>query len=91
MKKTILTMLCMTLGTGLAFAGSNQPAKKIKKENKKATCTVSCSVTVTNSNGSSITYTMSAGNLFTSCGAAQQKCSTKMKATFGMEPTGYEL
>jgi len=93
MKKVIFTSLCMVLGTGLAFAENSKRSKKNEKPKKKeTTCTVSCSTTVTNpKTGASITYTMTAGNIFTSCGTAQQKCSSKMKMTLGMEPTNYEL
>lgn len=93
MKETIITIFCMVLGTGFVFAGNSKPSKKNENQKKKEiTCTVSCSAKVTNpSTGASITYTMTAGNIFTSCGTAQQKCSSKMKMTLGMEPTNYEL
>ena len=94
MKKMIFTSLCMILGTGFVLAGNGKsPVKKVEKSKKQEpTCSVSCSTTVTNpQTGVSVTYTMTAGNFLTSCASAQQKCDTKMKATFGVAPSSYEL
>ncbi|WP_404986203.1 hypothetical protein ACI513_03620 [Chryseobacterium sp. M5] len=97
MKKIILTSICMLVGSSFALAGTGKASTKKKGEspkNEKKTefCSVSCSKTIANpQTGVNMTFTMSAGNMFTSCASAQQKCDKKMMATFGTHPDSYEL
>lgn len=50
---------------------------------------VTCSVTVTAANGSSITYSATAGNLFSSLEGARERCAKKL-SIFG-EPDSYTI
>ncbi len=101
MKKKLVILICLCVVSSISFAKvSAKSIKNVSKEfvktqgsekaeSNKNVCRITCSVSTKDEDGNVVTYTATAGSIFTSCETAGEKACTKareaMAAAFGIE------